>query len=1020
MGKRHERSLSFDVARSLESQLSFNTVSSLESASSLSSKRSPRPDIHVNLRSGGPRPPRSSFERASSGNISYGGLGTLPIYTNNRLKSSHSCSVADLCQSPPPTPKVKDVHRESLTATQRWKLLRLWPVRHWTGMLLCITLLVLLCTGLVNLVRRPGRGWSSTAVSPVILPGRGPFGAHIMPAPLRAEAAQWLRDRGMSLRPRGAPLGVCIMTADYWGLKTAGGTATAYHLLAQALASSEELQVTFLAVSRHLQQCQEAIRAQIDLAPRVEYRCLEQQHFSPPQMVETHPYEALSHAVLAWLEQNQARCDVVHAHEWGGVFVDVITSVAYRQLKPGLRVVVEAHGGHFWSTQGSVQRPLDITSLRIDQAERMGLQLADALISPTAYMTAFLKQRAWRLPKTSLVIPNVLPAPDGETPSQETVEKPVWRLAFFSRLEERKGLKLFVRAVDALQEAALEAEARFEVFFIGSDARIDMQPSTQWLRAVTASWKAPVHIMANVPRSEALKVLNQEGLLLVLCSLVDNMPYVLAEAAVKQIPLVAFDVGGIYEMLDFSTNAEAVVLQPTLEGLTAKLTETLRRGKIRTVQLSDHMKAGRDQWLKWHKRYTAVLSPQLEQEDLAVMVAVARTNGRTVQVVRMKGAQASLELHQEVCGDGNAPNLPLLLLPPGYSIIDEEQTPTLLAELMLVGTALDNGVGALTFGVDVGGGRMSWPSGPTWLLYGGDDSHCAESVPILLRRGTFCDVFLAEARVFRTYHSWVLSLMLRRAGLRMHTFPRVLFRAANLTAGGTSCNPDKAPAERHISFGSASNTLGDPEEVMVNLHLAPFPRPVSSLVADYPLEQGHKGWQVGYRAVNSSEFRPLVWRGSAEPGAKRTDGSWGCPDAAQPYPAMLHSLIHPCASTTGPTCCGLPAASFNLRFQSFVTAPQGMLLMAYEVWPICGDGFDLEIMVTSGGGGQSQQQMWREINTNAKDKPQRQKVEMKMPLHAGDMVDFLVHPHANMDCDGVYIVDIQFWQDSGDARTWEV
>ncbi len=45
---------------------------------------------------------------------------------------------------------------------------------------------------------------------------------------------------------------------------------------------------------------------------------------------------------------------------------------------------------------------------------------------------------------------------------------------------------------------------------------------------------------------------------------------------------------------------------------------------------------------------------------------------------------------------------------------------------------------------------------------------------------------------------------------------------------------------------------------------------------------------------------------------------------------------------------------------------------------------------------------------------------MKMPLHAGDMVDFLVHPHANMDCDGVYIVDIQFWQDSGDARTWEV
>jgi len=78
-------------------------------------------------------------------------------------------------------------------------------------------------------------------------------------------------------------------------------------------------------------------------------------------------------------------------------------------LCTGLRVVVEAHGGHFWSTQGSVQRPLDVTSLRIDAEERMGLQLADALISPTHYMTAFLRERAWRLPKTSIVIPNVLP-----------------------------------------------------------------------------------------------------------------------------------------------------------------------------------------------------------------------------------------------------------------------------------------------------------------------------------------------------------------------------------------------------------------------------------------------------------------------------------------------------------------------------------------------------------------------------------------------------------------------------------
>jgi len=44
---------------------------------------------------------------------------------------------------------------------------------------------------------------------------------------------------------------------------------------------------------------------------------------------------------------------------------------------------------------------------------------------------------------------------------------------------------------------------------------------------------------------------------------------------VKQIPLVAFDVGGIYEMLDYGSNADAIILNPDLGGLTAKLTGVL-------------------------------------------------------------------------------------------------------------------------------------------------------------------------------------------------------------------------------------------------------------------------------------------------------------------------------------------------------------------------------------------------------------------------------------------------------------
>ena len=68
---------------------------------------------------------------------------------------------------------------------------------------------------------------------------------------------------------------------------------------------------------------------------------------------------------------------------------------------------------------------------------------------------------------------------------------------------------------------------------MGSDAKIDMRPSSVWLKEKTAKWPWKTHLRVGAKRDEALDILSSEGTLLVLCSLVDNMPYVVAEAAVK-------------------------------------------------------------------------------------------------------------------------------------------------------------------------------------------------------------------------------------------------------------------------------------------------------------------------------------------------------------------------------------------------------------------------------------------------------------------------------------------------------
>ena len=55
--------------------------------------------------------------------------------------------------------------------------------------------------------------------------------------------------------------------------------------------------------------------------------------------------------------------------------------------------------------------------------------------------------------------------------------------------------------------------------------------------------------------------------------------------------------------------------------------------------------------------------------------------------------------------------------------------------------------------------------------------------------------------------------------------------------------------------------LQDSEELLRNLHLAPYAKPIVSLVDDFPMVQRHKGWQFGYLASNATHRMTCArWR----------------------------------------------------------------------------------------------------------------------------------------------------------------
>lgn len=83
----------------------------------------------------------------------------------------------------------------------------------------------------------------------------------------------------------------------------------------------------------------------------------------------------------------------------------------------------------------------------------------------------------------------------------------------------------------------------------------------------------------------------------------------------------------------------------------------------------------------------------------------------------------------------------------------------------------------------------------------------------------------------------------------------------------TVLHAGQVPVDRQISYMVASNLYTDSEELLRNLHLAPYLKPVVSLIDDFPQQQRHKGWQFGYAVAKDNydqvgsmkHVRMLLW-----------------------------------------------------------------------------------------------------------------------------------------------------------------
>jgi hypothetical protein len=622
----------------------------------------------------------------------------------------------------------------------------------------------------------------------------------------------------------------------------------------------------------------------------------------------------------------------------------------------------------------------------IDMAERAALSLAHGVISPTHYMLEWLRLRGWRLPSDQQAIPNILDGVPAHAHVGQT--SPVNRFVFYGRLETRKGIKLFAQVIDSLKS---NAPLNFEVMFVGSNAVVDSMPASEWIHRHTSNWSFPVYKHIDVEPDEARALLKRPGNLIFMCSSVENMPYVVAEAAIAAIPAVICSRGGISEMMDPEHNP-GLVRNQSVEYLSTLVGDMIRAGHAPVPLLRPEVADGRSRWLAWHSRFALSSKHDFTRSLLSAQRPILQ---HSVQEVTVTQQTLASELWDAMCTPAQTATC-VLLIPSNYAVLGDNAMLEYACGQMQRLRHLD--VVAATFGIKLPHNASIYPSSPSWIAYSGRSEDCSDNVPIMATKDAFCDTYLAHAQGFVQYTSWSYSLMLTRQGLLMATLPTVAFQLLSYTHFGYGCLPNKVPVHRRPTLHPFLSLHSSAEEVMLKAVLG-APRLLASLSLP-----SSSGWSYGW--LQQRRFRPFL---RSHLGPLSPYYTWRCRHGQFPFLDTGYQMMHPCVSTAG-DCCGMTTAISAIRFTANTLFMTVRLIVEYESRPHCGDGFT--ILVTHTHHRKLVQEVMKNKYAGNETAAMRESVDVELQMHMHDVIELSVDPHENQDCDGVFLGRLDLWASS--------
>jgi GT2 family glycosyltransferase/glycosyltransferase involved in cell wall biosynthesis len=367
---------------------------------------------------------------------------------------------------------------------------------------------------------------------------------------------------------------VCLVATELHGLFKNGGIGTATTYLALALAG-DGCEVEVL-------HCGHGTRMQPHWADVYDEAGVRVEHLDRSETVNP-GFLADSYHVYTTLKDREL--DLVVFQDWGGLGFCCMNAKAQQLAFRTTDLFHICHGPTPWLREANRSVVFGVDELASTHMERRSAELADVVVSPSAHLPAWMAARGWQLPEVA-VVPyftaegvqeltgrQAMPAASrARTRSRHALTE----LVFFGRLEERKGVGLFLQALRRIEPRLLAGR---RVTFLGKETTWTADRVVEVLGGDVVGALGELAFVTHLDQVGAVEYLRRPGVVAVIPSLLDNSPNVVYECLENGVSFLATDVGGVGELIE-PEDRPRVLVPAEAPALATRLAELLNRGVI--------------------------------------------------------------------------------------------------------------------------------------------------------------------------------------------------------------------------------------------------------------------------------------------------------------------------------------------------------------------------------------------------------------------------------------------------------